>query len=301
MYAARDPFEEHADDFAWCEDVIRRNSQSFYRAFSLLPPRKRNGVFAVYAFCRAADDCVDVEASRERLDGLQRDLERFDAGGMPHGPLWQALGVVFGAFDEDTAPFFDMLEGQRRDLAFRQPADLGELEDYGYYVAGSVGLMLLPLLRAGRPVDDALRADAVALGVAMQLTNILRDVGEDWDAGRVYLPAAVMEEAGLTRDDLAAHRANAAFRSAWERVARRSEELYLPLQRDILRLDEDSRLPALSSLFLYRGIMDQVRADGYSCLERRSAVTKERAAALVDEARALLARDEKAALAAEGR
>ena len=89
--------------------------------------------------------------------------------------------------------------------------------------------MLLPLLRAGRPVDDALRADAVALGVAMQLTNILRDVGEDWDAGRVYLPAAVMEEAGLTRDDLAAHRANAAFRSAWERVARRSEELYLPL------------------------------------------------------------------------
>lgn len=84
-------------------------------------------------------------------------------------------------------------------------------------------------------------------------------------------------------------------------MARRSEELYLPLQRDILRLDEDSRLPALSSLFLYRGIMDQVRADGYSCLERRSAVTKERAAALVDEARALLARDEKAALAAEGR
>ena len=88
---------------------------------------------------------------------------------MPRGPLWRALGVVFGAFDEDTAPFFDMLEGQRRDLAFRQPADLGELEDYGYYVAGSVGLMLLPLLRAGRPVDDALRADAVALGVAMQL------------------------------------------------------------------------------------------------------------------------------------
>ena len=126
MYAARDPFEEHADDFAWCEDVIRRNSHSFYRAFSLLPPRKRNGVFAVYAFCRAADDCVDVEASRERLDGLQRDLERFDAGGMPRGPLWRALGVVFGAFDEDTAPFFDMLEGQRRDLAFRQPADLGE-------------------------------------------------------------------------------------------------------------------------------------------------------------------------------
>ena len=285
MYAARDPFEEHADDFAWCEDVIRRNSHSFYRAFSLLPPRKRKGVYAVYAFCRAADDCVDVEASRERLDGLQRDLERFDAGGMPRGPLWQALGVVFGAFDEDTAPFFDMLEGQRRDLSFRQPADLGELEDYGYYVAGSVGLMLLPLLRAGRPVDDALRADAVALGVAMQLSNILRDVGEDWCCRRVYLPAGVLEEAGYSLRELAEHRVNAPFRAAWEALARRSEELYLPMQRDVCLLDEDSRLPTLSSLYLYRGILDEVRAAGYCCFEHRASVPKERAVRLVAQAR----------------
>ena len=288
MYAARDPFEEHADDFAWCEDVIRRNSHSFYRAFSLLPPRKRNGVFAVYAFCRAADDCVDVEASRERLESLQRDLERFDAGGMPRGPLWRALGVVFGAFDEDTAPFFDMLEGQRRDLAFRQPADLGELEDYGYYVAGSVGLMLLPLLRAGRPVDDALRADAVALGVAMQLTNILRDVGEDLENGRVYLPAEVLEAASYAPERLRAHAVDEAFRNAWETVAHRSEELYRPMERDVIELDDDSRLPTLSSLYLYRGILDEVRADGYRCFEHRAVVSKATARELVDEALAAL-------------
>ena len=301
MRAPSDAFEARADDFAWCEDVIRRNSHSFYRAFSLLPPHKRKSVYAVYAFCRAADDCVDVDASRERLDGLQRDLERFCAGAVPRAPLWRALDAVFSVFDMDEEPFFDMLEGQRRDLAFRQPADMEELEDYGYYVAGSVGLMLLPLLRSGRPVDDALREDAVALGVAMQLTNILRDVGEDRDAGRVYLPASVLEDAGCTRDDLAARRAGAAFRVAWERVARRSEELYRPMQRDIVRLDEDSRLPTLSSLFLYRGIMDQVRADGYSCLERRNVVSKERATALVGEARALLADAQGAAAAWEGR
>lgn len=301
MYAARDAFEAHADDFAWCEEVIKRSSHSFYRAFSLLPPRKRNSVYAVYAFCRAADDCVDVEASRERLDGLRDDLERFRAGGMPRGSLWRALGVVFSTYAMDEAPFFDMLEGQRRDLAFRQPATMEELEDYGYYVAGSVGLMLLPLLRTERPIDDALRADAVALGVAMQLTNILRDVGEDWDTGRVYLPAAVLEDVGYTCDDLAARRSNAPFRSAWERVARRSEELYGPMQRDILRLDEDSRLPTLSSLFLYRGIMDQVRADGYHCLEQRSVVPKDRAATLVGEATALLAEMQGAAMAWEGR
>ncbi|RDB63853.1 phytoene/squalene synthase family protein [Gordonibacter sp. 28C] len=302
MIVQRDAFEARAADFAWCEDVIRRNSRSFYRAFSLLPEFKRNGVYAVYAFCRAADDCADVDASRERLDGLARDLERFRAGSVPEHPLWRALGTVFTAFDLDAAPFFDMLEGQRRDLAFRQPETMADLEDYAYYVAGSVGLMLLPLLCAERPIDETLRADAVALGAAMQLTNILRDVGEDRDVGRVYLPVEVLDEARCTAADLAPGRAGDAFRSAWERVARRSAELYLPMQRDILRLDGDSRLPTLSALFLYRGILDQVRADGYRCLDRRSVVPPDRTRALAAEAAALLAglQDEEAESRAPG-
>ena len=171
--------DERADDFAWCEDVIRRNSHSFHRAFSLLPACKRQSVYALYAFCRLADDCVDRDASAAKLEQVQDDLARFFAGTVVDAPLWRALDAVCSSFDLDAQPFFDMLEGQRRDLSFRQPETMGDLEEYGYYVAGSVGLMLLPILHAASPVDDGLRDSAVALGVAMQLTNILRDVGED--------------------------------------------------------------------------------------------------------------------------
>lgn len=272
--------EATAADFAWCEGVIRKSSRSFYRAFSLLPERKRQAVFAVYAFCRMADDAVDAYVSPARLESLRRDLARFCAGEAPDTALWRALGTSFARFGLDERPFFDQLEGQRRDLTFHQPRTMAELEEYSYYVAGSVGLMLLPLLAADAGVDGDLRGDAVALGVAMQLTNILRDVGEDLDAGRVYLPASVLDAARGSRASLAARRADGAFCAAWEAVARRSEELYRPLERDIARLDEDSRLPVLSSLYLYRGILDAVRAAGYRCFDWRCAVPPARAEAL---------------------
>lgn len=281
-------FDERADDFAWCEDVIRRNSHSFYRAFSLLPSQKRQGVYALYAFCRQADDCVDRDASREQLERLHDDLGRFFRGHVPDEPLWRALDAVFATFPMDETPFFDMVEGQRRDLSFRQPETMQDLEEYGYYVAGSVGLMLLPLLCTQAPVGEGLRESAVALGVAMQLTNILRDVGEDLDHGRVYLPLEVLEEASYSLERLRAHVIDPAFRSLWETVAYRSEELYRPMERDVFELDDDSRLSTLSSLYLYRGILNQVRADGYQCFEHRSAVPKETAAQLVSRAHAAL-------------
>ena len=232
-----------------------------------------------------ADDAVDAYASPARLESLRRDLARFCAGEAPDTALWRALGTSFARFGLDERPFFDQLEGQRRDLTFHQPRTMAELEEYSYYVAGSVGLMLLPLLAADAGVDEDLRGDAVALGVAMQLTNILRDVGEDWCCRRVYLPAGVLEEAGYSLRELAEHRVNAPFRAAWEALARRSEELYLPMQRDVCLLDEDSRLPTLSSLYLYRGILDEVRAAGYCCFEHRASVPKERAVRLVAQAR----------------
>lgn len=284
MTASPSAFADRAEDFAWCEDVIERNSNSFYRAFSLLPEPKRQSVYALYAFCRLADDCVDRDASAAKLERVSDDLVSFFAGRVPDAPLWRALDAVCSLFDLDAKPFFDMLEGQRRDLAFRQPETMGDLEEYGYYVAGSVGLMLLPILHAGSEVDDGLRGSAVALGVAMQLTNILRDVGEDMENGRVYLPVRVLEAASYGPERLRAHAVDGAFRNAWEAVAHRSEELYRPMERDVFALDDDSRLPTLSSLYLYRGILDEVRAGGYQCFERRAAVGQDAAARLVGDA-----------------
>lgn len=281
-------FEDHTRDFAWCEDVIRRNSKSFYRAFSLLPSCKRNSVYALYTFCRAADDCVDHHKSEAMLDELEYDLTLFFEGRGPDQPFWRALDVVFESFDIYEQPLYDMIEGQRRDLYFQQPQTLEDLEEYGYYVAGSVGRMLLPILHANKPVSEELEKSAVDLGIAMQLTNILRDVGEDFNQGRVYLPVELMVEAGYTMAELEKRRASEAFVALWERIARRSEELYLPMQRDVTRLDGDSQLATISSLFLYRGILDQVRDEGYGCLTSRSVVPNERAYALVAEAERIL-------------
>lgn len=288
MIALRDGFAANAEAFDWCEAIIKKNSKSFYRAFSILPPRKRKSVYAVYAFCRIADDSVDEQASAALLDDLESNLECFLSGSTPQGPLWQALDTAFSAFSFEEQPFFDMIEGQRRDLAFRQPRTLAELEDYSYYVAGSVGLMLLPLLHSGAPIEKELRESAISLGVAMQLTNILRDVGEDYENGRIYLPQSMLENVPYTEEDLAAHAVNDSFISVWEAIARRSEKLYLPMQGNIFELDEDSRLATLSSLYLYRGILDQVRKDGYRCLEHRSSVPKATSLRLVADAEAYL-------------
>ncbi|MEG0323550.1 MAG: phytoene/squalene synthase family protein, partial [Raoultibacter sp.] len=282
------PFEEHAADFAWCEEVIKTNSKSFYRAFSLLPYPKRESVYALYTFCRAADDCVDRYASKEALDSLEQDLVLFFEGHVPESPLWRSLAVVFETFDLEKKPFFDMIEGQRRDLAFKQPETLVELEEYGYYVAGSVGLMLLPILHARSAVTADLKQSAIDLGVAMQITNILRDVGEDLDNGRIYLPCEAMADVRYSSFDLENRLRSKAFVTLWETLAHRSEELYLPMQRDAVLLDEDSRLATLSSLFLYRGILDEVRRQEYQCLTKRSVVPKDQAYLLITEAEALL-------------
>ena len=100
-------FAEREGDFAWCESVIARNSSSFHRAFSGLPKQKRQGVYALYAFCRVADDCADREADEASLDALRGELDRFCAGEVADTPLWRAMEAVFLAFDIDEGPFAD--------------------------------------------------------------------------------------------------------------------------------------------------------------------------------------------------
>jgi len=141
-----------------------------------------------------------------------------------------------------------MLEGQRSDLSFRQPATLDELLRYCYLVAGTVGLMILPVLAGANPA--ALRGKAVDLGEAMQITNILRDVGEDLAAGRLYLPADLLSRRGLDR----------------------AEEDYALFQDSLGDFDRDARLAVCSAALGYRAILAAVRESGYDCLTARRSV-----------------------------
>lgn len=264
-------FEQYKQDFDYCEAIIRKHSQTFYKAFSKLSPEKAKSVYAVYAFCRIADDLVDEEKNLSGLIQLQHELELFEQGQEIDHPIWRALRVVFTTYQMDITPFYDMVTGQKMDLQFEQPQTQQDLETYSYYVAGSVGLMLLPLLT---DVPETVQKEAVALGKAMQITNILRDIGEDLGKKRVYIPMAVITEHGYSLAELHSHTLNEAFINMWEFEAKEAEKFYDQALNLVPYVNEDSKKALLLALLLYRELLDTIRGNGYQCFDTRNVVGK---------------------------
>ena len=273
-----------ASDYAYCEKIIKRHSKSFYYAFSNLPKDKARAVYAIYAFCRTADDSVDENNTSGlqliALDRLTDELNHFAKGQEVDHPLWRALRDVFNRFDMDIQPFYEQLTGQRMDIHFMSPSNLSSLETYSKYVAGSVGKMLLPIIASNAKMD--LNRVAEELGIAMQLTNILRDVGEDYrDKGRIYLPQEEMERYKYSEVFLSEGQITKNFVAMWEYLAKRAENLYDNFTQHIGEFDEDSRFPVLSSAHVYQGILNSVRKSGYDCFNQKNYVSAVEMAKLV--------------------
>ena len=280
-----DPFQEYQKDFAYCESIIKKNSKSFYLAFSQLPKRKAQSVYAVYAFCRRADDLIDRDNNQAGLRQLERQLLDFNEGKGPNDPVWRALSVVFDNFPMVTAPFFDMLTGQRKDADFKQPETRKDLEEYCYYVAGSVGLMLLPLLTE-RPADIVVPAKK--LGEAMQLTNILRDVGEDYQMGRIYLTKEDMTRFGVATTMLKEKQAQTQLVALWESLAKQAENLYEESFEMFPLITEDCRQALASAAFIYREQLNIVRKQHYSLFDNKNKVSHYRKVQLLKEVKSYL-------------
>lgn len=264
-------FLEYTADFETCEKVIKKHSKSFYQAFSQLPKQKALSIFAIYSFCREADDSIDVFNDPARLNQLQLELNEFLLGNTPNRPFWRALVPVFMTYKMNEQAFYDMLIGQKKDIIFKQPQTQTELEEYSYFVAGAVGLMLLPILSN---VPNEIEIQAIKLGQAMQLTNILRDVGEDERNGRIYFPKEVMDFYGVSAEDLKQGTINDAFIDMWEFEAQRAEQLYQESLSMIEQLEADAQEALLLSLIFYRAILDAVRKNEYDCFTKRSYVKK---------------------------
>lgn len=280
-------------DYAYCEKVIKTSSKSFYTAFSKLPTEKAKAVYAVYAFCRQADDTVDAaektDVKKANLAKLEAQLCAFAEGETPDSPMWRALRDVFTRYQMDITPFFEQLEGQKRDLDFQEIKDMAMLREYSYYVAGSVGLMLLPILATERGITDEIKESAVSLGIAMQLTNILRDVGEDFrDNKRVYVPTELLHRHGVDLQEVVTNGPTPHFIVLWEEIAQESKKGYQSFSDKIAQFDEDCRFPVLVSAKLYHGIMESVRRNNYDCLSQRNFVPEAKMIELVLETRKLL-------------
>lgn len=257
------------DDFKYCERIIKKNSKSFYYAFNELPPKKARAVFAIYTFCRFADDSIDVYQSSDKLAQLKSELEAFDQGAPPNTPLWRALRVVFDEFEMDIKPFYEMIIGQEQDIVFENITTLDALAKYSYYVASTVGLMLLPIVATLH--HKKLTQIACDIGYAMQLTNILRDVGEDYRIGRVYLPSQLLL---MENCDLSLQSVTPQFIAVWEQLATIAQDHYDLAIASYDLFDADSIFPLKLSVSFYRELLEVVRANGYDCFTKRAMVSQ---------------------------
>lgn len=266
-------------DYKICESIIKEHSKSFYYAFSSLPEMDAKAVYAIYAFCRMADDAIDHAEDRghrlENLGKLESDLNAFIAGSPPNTPMWRALQDTCSRYDIDESMLYAQIRGQEMDVNFEQPEDLEALIHYSNHVAGSVGRLLLPILCIDPSAERKINAEK--LGVAMQLTNILRDVGEDLrQHGRVYIPTATLEHHGCAMDQIEQGKADQAFINVWEDLAGEAEALYDGFRSEIGHYKTEAQLPLLMSLSVYREILNEVRKNRYDCFTKRNVVSMAR-------------------------
>ena len=275
--AASDALERAYDS---AERVTAAWAKSFYFASRFLPVEKRRAVFALYDYCRHADNLVDmrggrsVDAVRTDLRALGRVVRRLHAGGRPRDGRWLALGDTLQHYRVPLAPLLDLLEGVAHDLAPVAMPDFRSLAGYCRLVAGGVGLMLGPVL--GAP-SESFREPGVRLGIAMQLTNVLRDVGEDLEAGRVYLPADELHRFGLGRPALEERRVTPEFRRFMGFQIERARRYFQEGSR-VVRLfpNDGSRLTVRLLQSTYAGILDAIEALDYDVFRARACVSTPR-------------------------
>lgn len=287
---------ELATAYARCRELHRQHGRTYYLATRLLPAWKRPHVHALYGFTRYADEIVDRTDElppAERAAKLGEWSERFVAGlrGAPvTDPLLPAVLHTIAAFDLDPDDFASFLRSMAMDLTISSYTGYDDLLDYMEGSAAVIGTMMLPILGSSDPV--AAREPARQLGFAFQLTNFIRDVAEDLDRGRTYLPDEDLAKFGVSRDDLveaaARCRAGSAIRELIEYEVARAQAHYAAAAPGIVLLNPASQACMRTAYALYGGILDEVAAAGYDVFARRAVVPRRRRAAVVT--RSLLTR-----------
>jgi phytoene synthase len=258
---------ETREMFRVCEEIAREHGRTFYLASRFLRRSQRHGVLAAYAFCRIADDIVDaapLHGEREtlvKLDAWEAQIEH------PVHPVAIAFREIRDQYGISAQPVHDLLTGMHMDLAIRRYATWEDLRVYCYHVAGTVGLMVAPVLGCR---DSGALVHAVDLGIAMQLTNILRDVREDATMDRLYLPLDEIERFGCNPMDILAGQPGDGFGDLMAFQIARARRLYADARCGIPALDTFGRITTLTASDLYARILDRIEAQQYDVFASRA-------------------------------
>jgi phytoene synthase len=249
--------------YALCNGLTLANSRSFHMASALLPQEKRKAVRALYAFCRVTDDIVDNADSE---DGGLAALEAWRQRTMLGSPPADDLVAVAWA---DARHAEQLLDGVARDTVQTRYSTFDDLAAYSYGVASTVGLMSMHII--GYQGAEAIPY-AIKLGVALQLTNILRDVGEDWRRGRVYLPQEELAAFGIHEEEIGEGKISPRWRDFMRFQIARNRRLYDEAHDGIALLNADGRFAIGAAAGLYRGILTNIERHNYDNLSRRAYV-----------------------------
>ncbi|AMB97037.1 phytoene/squalene synthase family protein [Aerococcus urinaeequi] len=284
-----------------CENIMAKESKSFYQAFHLLPREAFQGVAALYAYNRYVDDVADSdhfskEVALVELKKLEDKILHLDTSEDVEADWWMAFKDTVLTYKVSTTALLKQIQGQRMDILGHKVVDMADLVAYSSNVAGSVGEMLLPLLvDKDTPISETLRQAAIDLGIGMQLTNILRDVGEDYrDRQRIYLPQTLLDaynvdEAMIKR--LSYHDEEEIpqnFIDLWEHIYQIGDQYYDSIKPVIKDFSQVAQLPILSSAYIYHGIGNAVRKANHNCFTKRNYTNNIERMRLIYQARKVL-------------
>lgn len=257
----------------YCQERAARSGSSFYYSFLFLPRDQRTAITALYAFCREVDDVVDEGldpvVARTKLDWWRSEITAV-FGGTPTHPVSLALAPVVKTFDLPQARFEDIIEGMRMDLDYNRYPDFATLEVYCHRVAGVVGLLSARIFGYSVPATLEYARD---LGIALQLTNIVRDVGEDVRRNRIYLPLDELDRFGVKTDDLILFRETDEIAALLRFQAARAKAFYARAMAALPASDRKQQRAGLVMAAIYRKLLDEVEREGARILNRRVSLT----------------------------
>ena len=257
----------------YCQQRTARSGSSFYYSFLFLPPPRRRAITALYAFCREVDDVVDEvrepDVARVKLAWWRREVQAvFDA--TPQHPVARALVPVVREFDVRADQLQTVIDGMAMDIEQSRYLDFPALETYCHRVAGVVGVMSSQIFGA---TQEATRSFARDLGIAFQLTNIIRDVGEDATRGRIYLPQDELARFEVTATQVLKREFSDRFAALMAFQVNRAREWYDRAFGELPAVDRKSQRAGLVMAAIYRALLNEIERDGYRVLDRRISLT----------------------------
>jgi len=257
----------------YCQQKAAASGSSFYYSFLFLPPERRQAIMALYAFCREVDDvvdeCQDPTIAQNKLDWWRTEVTNAYAGNPTH-PVGQALADIRTRFNLPAEQLLEIIDGMQMDLSQTRYLDFKNLRLYCYRVASVVGLLAAEVF--GYEDRQTLKY-AHDLGLAFQLTNIIRDVGEDARRGRIYLPIDEMQQFEVPAKDILEARRSDNFIALMRFQTERAILLYDQAMAHLPAIDRKAQRPGLIMAGIYRTLLDEIARDEFQVLDRRTSLT----------------------------